>query len=123
MKSKKQTAPKTKKAAAATRKSPSASKASLAIMTAEMKAAAKRQLFPDAEKPAPAALKPATKKDTVLGMLRQNGGATLTALAAATAWEPSFVQGFISSKLRGQQGLKPESFKNKDGVRCYKLAK
>ncbi len=113
--------PKTKKAAKATAKSPKASKASLSIMTAEMKAAAKRQLFPDAEKPA--AAKSATKKDTVLGLLRQPGGATLTVLAAATAWERSFVQGFISSKLRGEQGLKPESFKNKEGERCYKLAK
>lgn len=75
---------------------------------------------------APAVAKQATskvtKKETILTMLRQPGGATLTDLAAATSWARNFTQGFISTTVRAKLGLKPESFKTKEGERAYRLA-
>jgi hypothetical protein len=61
-----------------------------------------------------------TKTETILALLRQPSGATLTALMRATQWQAHSVRGFISGQLGKRMGLRVKSFR-RDGDRIYRL--
>jgi hypothetical protein len=61
-----------------------------------------------------------SKRDCMLALLRQPGGATLQALMQATGWQAHSIRGFISGTLTKRMGLKIESFK-RDRERVYAL--
>ena len=58
--------------------------------------------------------------ETILALLRQPSGATLTALMLATQWQAHSVRGFISGQLGKRMGLRVKSFR-RDGDRVYRL--
>ncbi len=62
-----------------------------------------------------------TKAESILGLLRAPGGATLAALMEATGWQAHSVRGFVSRKLSKQPGLQVTSFR-RDGHRVYSVA-
>jgi Protein of unknown function (DUF3489) len=61
-----------------------------------------------------------TKQDTVLGMLRQPKGATITAIVKATGWQQHSVRGFFAGVVRKRLKLKLRS-KKVDGNRVYQI--
>jgi hypothetical protein len=61
-----------------------------------------------------------TKTETILALLRQPSGATLTGLMRATQWQAHSVRGFISGQLGKRMGLRVKSFR-RDGERVYRL--
>jgi hypothetical protein len=61
-----------------------------------------------------------TKTETILALLRQPSGATLTALMRATQWQAHSVRGFISGQLGKRMGMRVKSFR-RDGDRVYRL--
>ena len=61
-----------------------------------------------------------TQTETVLALLRQPSGATLTALMRATQWQAHSVRGFISGQLGKRMGLRVKSFR-RAGDRVYRL--
>ena len=61
-----------------------------------------------------------TKTETILALLRQPSGATLTDLMRATQWRAHSVRGFISGQLGKRMGLRVKSFR-RDGDRVYRL--
>jgi len=63
----------------------------------------------------------ATKKDTVLALLRSAGGATLSEIMAATGWQKHSVRGFLSGAVHKKMGLTVLSSKNAAGERVYRL--
>lgn len=69
---------------------------------------------------APAASDGASKKATVLEMLRAKDGATLTGIMTATGWQAHTVRGFMST-LPAKAGVKIESFKNEAKERAYRI--
>jgi hypothetical protein len=64
----------------------------------------------------------ASKKQTVIDLLGQEGGATLANLMAATGWQAHSVRGFISGMLRKQLGLAIERVSHGDGGSRYRIA-
>jgi hypothetical protein len=62
----------------------------------------------------------ATKAETILGLLRKPGGATLKALMEATGWQAHSVRGFISGQLAKKKRLKIKSVK-RAGERVYSV--
>jgi hypothetical protein len=61
--------------------------------------------------------KPLNKLDTLANRLRQDGGATLAELTAATGWQAHSVRGAMAGALK-QRGLQITSTKT-EGVRRY----
>jgi hypothetical protein len=58
------------------------------------------------------ALRPDSKKEIVLTLLRREQGATLAEIAKATDWQNHSIRGFVSGQLTKEMGLKVESTKN-----------
>ena len=110
--SKKRVAAKVEKPAAATKKA----KPVAAPEGAEKIAAAKK-----VEKPAEKVPRPATKADTILGLLRRPSGASATELTEATGWQAHSVRGFLSAVVGRKMGLTLASEKNEQGERRYSL--
>jgi hypothetical protein len=48
---------------------------------------------------------PATKADTILGLLSKPNGASAAELAKATDWQAHSVRGFLSGTLKKKRGL------------------
>jgi Protein of unknown function (DUF3489) len=63
---------------------------------------------------------PGSKSETVIELLRQQGGATLQALMVATGWQAHSVRGFISGQLTKKMRYKVRSF-TRDGQRVYSI--
>lgn len=61
-----------------------------------------------------------TKQEIILKLLRGFKGATIAELAAATAWQPHSVRGFLAGTVKGKLKLNLVSEK-KDGDRRYRL--
>jgi hypothetical protein len=62
-----------------------------------------------------------SKKERVLALLQQKGGATLNDIMKATGWQAHSVRGFISG-MGKKMSLKVESTKREDGERVYHIA-
>lgn len=61
-----------------------------------------------------------TKIETVLGLLRQEGGADVAALAAATGWQLHSVRGAIAGHIKKKLGLSVLTTKT-DGGTIYRI--
>jgi hypothetical protein len=62
----------------------------------------------------------ATKHDQVLALLRAKRGATISALAKATGWQPHSVRGFLAGVVKRKLGLSLVSEKT-DAGRIYRI--
>lgn len=67
-------------------------------------------------------VRPSTKTDTVLDLLRRADGASLPEISAATSWQAHSVRGFLSGTVRKKLGLNLVSVISADGVRRYTIA-
>ena len=63
-----------------------------------------------------------SKGDTILGLLKQQGGVTLAEMTGATGWQAHSVRGFLSGSLKKKLGLTIVSEKGDDGQRRYHIA-
>ena len=61
-----------------------------------------------------------TKQETVLGMLRQPKGTTITAIMKVTGWQQHSVRGFFAGVVRKRLKLKLDS-KKVDDNRVYQI--
>lgn len=62
-----------------------------------------------------------SKKNMILGLLRQENGTTLAALMEATGWQAHSVRGFLSGTLGKKMGLTVISTKAENGERTYSI--
>src|SRR5712691_7136577 len=67
----------------------------------------------------PPSVRPGTKKDAILTLLKRPKGATLKELRKATGWQAHSVRGFLSGVLK-KMGLKLKLL-DRDGARAYQL--
>jgi len=78
---------------------------------------------PPAETPAaPVQRRKGTKQETLIEMLRAEGGATIDEIVAATGWQPHTVRGAMSGALKKKLGLTITSEKVDGRGRCYRIA-
>ena len=71
-----------------------------------------------AEKQTPCAF-PFTKKEAVLNLLRDPEGTTLSAIVAATSWQPHTVRAVLTGLRKKGYSIERSS---RDGATCYRLA-
>ena len=77
---------------------------------------------PSAETPtAPIQRRKGTKQETLIEMLRAEGGATIDEIVAATGWLPHTARGAISGALKKKLGLNVTSEKVEGRGRVYNL--
>ena len=77
---------------------------------------------PQAETPsAPAQRRKGTKQETLIEMLRAEGGSTIDEIIEATGWRPHTVRGAMSGALKKKLGLTITSEKVEGRGRVYKL--
>jgi predicted HTH transcriptional regulator len=63
----------------------------------------------------------ASKKQTIINLLQQDGGTTLAELAAATGWQAHSLRGFISGTLRKNLAFAVGTAKNDAGKTVYRI--
>ena len=63
-----------------------------------------------------------SKTETVLALMKREGGVTLKGIMEATSWQAHSVRGFISGTLGKKMGLTVISTKAESGERTYTLA-
>lgn len=66
-------------------------------------------------------VRPGTKQEAVLALLRQPTGTTIAAMMQATGWQSHSVRGFLTGVVRKKLKLKLES-RTVDGNRLYHVA-
>ncbi len=77
---------------------------------------------PPAETPtAPVRARKGTKQETLIEMLRAEGGATIDEIVEATGWQPHTVRGAMSGALKKKLGLEVTSEKVEGRGRVYSL--
>jgi Protein of unknown function (DUF3489) len=64
----------------------------------------------------------ASKTESVLALLRREGGVTAEELMSTTGWQAHSVRGFLSGTIRKKMGLALLSAKTEDGKRTYSLS-
>ena len=69
----------------------------------------------------PARRRTGTKQETVIALLRAEGGATIDEIVAATQWAPHTARGFMSGALKKKLGLTITSEKVEGRGRCYMI--
>lgn len=69
----------------------------------------------------PVGARDGTKQATILGLLKQRGGATLGELMRATGWQAHSVRGFISGAVGKKMGIAVKSTKDAGGERTYTI--
>ena len=72
--------------------------------------------------PAPAQRRKGTKQETLIEMLRAEGGATVDEIVAATGWQAHTVRGAMSGALKKKLGLTITSEKVEGRGRAYVIA-
>ena len=87
---------------------------------AKKKAVKKRAAAPKPGKVKPA-LKVSSKRDAVIQLLIQKGGATTAEIATATGWQFHTIRGFISGTVQKKLGHNVKSERNKAGDRVYEI--
>lgn len=70
---------------------------------------------------APVQRRKGTKQETLIEMLRAEGGATIDEIVAATGWQPHTVRGAMSGALKKKLGLHVTSEKIENRGRVYSL--
>lgn len=77
---------------------------------------------PPAETPtAPVQRRKGTKQETLIEMLRAEGGATIDEIVAALDWRPHSIRGVMAGPLKKKLGLTIISEKVADRGRCYRI--
>lgn len=66
-------------------------------------------------------VKPRTKAENIIAMLKGKRGATLAEMTQVTGWQEHSVRGFLAGALRNRHGLNFKSEKAGDGPRRYRL--
>jgi hypothetical protein len=72
--------------------------------------------------PAPVQRRKGTKQETLIEMLRAEGGATIDEIVEATGWQPHTVRGAMSGALKKKLGLIITSEKVEGRGRTYMIA-
>jgi len=72
--------------------------------------------------PAPVQRRKGTKQETLIEMLRAEGGATIDEIVDATGWQPHTVRGAMSGALKKKLGLTIASEKVEGRGRAYRIA-
>jgi hypothetical protein len=87
-------------------------------------AKAKARKEPAAEKTSKesAPTREGSKTESVLALLRRDGGVTAEELMSATGWQAHSVRGFLSGTVRKKMGLALLSAKTEDGRRTYSIS-
>jgi hypothetical protein len=62
-----------------------------------------------------------SKTETILGLLKRPGGATLNQILRATGWQAHSVRGFVSGTLGKKMGLTVLSSRTGEGDRTYSI--
>jgi hypothetical protein len=62
-----------------------------------------------------------SKTETVLELLKREGGVTAKELMTATGWQPHSIRGFVSGTVGKKMGLTVESTRGTDGERTYSI--
>jgi hypothetical protein len=83
--------------------------------------AAQPPVAPAETTPAPSRRRSGTRQETVISMLRAEGGATIAEIMAATNRASHTTRGFLSGALRKRLGLEVTSEKVEGRGRVYKL--
>lgn len=71
--------------------------------------------------PAPVQRRKGTKQETLIEMLRAEGGATIDEIVEATGWQPHTVRGAMSGALKKKLGLEVTSEKVEGRGRVYRI--
>ena len=76
---------------------------------------------PQTASPAPSKLARVTRGETLIGLMRSEGGASATELAAAVGWQIHSVRGFIAGSLKKRADLTVSTSRT-DGVTRYSVS-
>jgi hypothetical protein len=89
------------------------------------KAAPRATAKPKATQPGKAArekgLRATSKTETILGLVKRAGGASLNEIMKATGWQAHSVRGFLSATLGRKRKLTIVSIRTGDGERRYSI--